>query len=53
MTVQELIDNLSKIKDTTLPVVLVEWSVQNPRQTKYDLDGRILVQPHKVAIVID
>lgn len=53
MTVQELIQTLAKVEDPTLPVVLVEWSVQNPRLTKYELDGRVLLQPHKVAIVID
>ena len=54
MTVQELIDKLEKIKDKTVPVVLVEWAIQNPMMAKADLSThRIVVQPHRVAIIID
>jgi hypothetical protein len=54
MTVQELIDKLSSIKDKSVPVVLAEWSIQNPMMAKVDLStNRIMVQSHRVAILID
>ena len=54
MTVQELIDKLEKVQDKEVPVVLVEWSKQNPMTAKYDLStNRIVVQPHRVAILVD
>lgn len=54
MTVQELIERLEKIKDKSVPVVLVEWSIQNPILAKADLStNRIVVQPHRVAILTD
>lgn len=54
MTVQELIDKLEGIKDKSVPVVLVEWSIQNPMLAKADVStNRIVVQPHRVAILID
>ena len=54
MTVQELIDKLEGIKDKSVPVVLVEWSIQNPMMAKCDVStNRIVVQPHRVAIIID
>jgi len=54
MTVQELIERLQKVKDKTLPVVLVEWNIQNPMSTKHEVDAnRIVVQPHRIAIITD
>lgn len=54
MTVQELIDKLDKIKDKSVPVVLAEWSIQNPMMAKVDLStNRIMVQAHRVAILVD
>ena len=54
MTVQELIDRLEKIKDKSIPVVLVQWSIQNPMIAKADVSThRIVVQPHRVAIITD
>lgn len=54
MTVQELIEKLEKIRDKSVPVVLVEWSIQNPMMAKADLTtNRIVVQPHRVAIIVD
>jgi len=54
MTVQELIDKLDKIKDKSVPVVLAEWSIQNPMMAKVDLTtNRIMVQAHRVAILMD
>ena len=54
MTVQELIDKLETIKDKEVPVVLTEWSVQNPMMAKADVSThRIVVQPHRVAIITD
>jgi len=54
MTVQELIDKLDNIKDKSVPVVLAEWSIQNPMMAKVDLStNRIMVQSHRVAILID
>lgn len=54
MTVQELIDKLEGIRDKSVPVVLVEWSIQNPMMAKCDVTtNRIVVQPHRVAIITD
>lgn len=54
MTVQELIDKLEGIKDRSVPVVLVEWSIQNPMMAKADVTtNRIVVQAHRVAILVD
>lgn len=54
MTVQELIDRLEKIKDKSVPVVLVEWSIQDPMMAKADVTtNRIMVQAHRVAIMVD
>ena len=54
MTVQELIDKLQNVKDKSVPVVLVEWSIQNPMMAKCDVStNRIVVQPHRVAIITD
>ena len=54
MTVQELIERLEKIKDKSVPVVLVEWSIQNPMLAKADLtSNRIVVQAHRVAIIVE
>ncbi len=54
MTVQELINRLENVRDKSVPVVLVEWSIQNPMMAKYDLStNRIMVQPHRLAILID
>lgn len=54
MTVQELIDKLDNIKDKSVPVVLAEWSIQNPMMAKVDLTtNRIIVQAHRVAILVD
>lgn len=54
MTVQELIDKLQTIKDKTLPVVLVEWNIQNPMSAKADVTtNRIVTQAHRVAIITD
>lgn len=53
-TVQDLIDKLEQVKDKTVPVVLVEWSVQNPMWAKADLTtNRIVIQAHRVAIITD
>lgn len=53
-TVQDLINKLEQVKDKTVPVVLVEWSIQNPLCAKTDLTtNRIVVQPHRVAIITD
>ena len=54
MTVQELIERLEKVKDKSVPVVLVQWSIQNPMIAKADVSThRIVVQPHRVAIITD
>lgn len=54
MTVQELIDRLEKVRDKDVPVVLVQWSIQNPMIAKADVTThRIVVQPHRVAIITD
>jgi len=54
MTVQELIDKLETIKDKSLPVVLVEWSIQNPMSAKADVTtNRIVNQAHRIAIITD
>lgn len=54
MTVQELIDKLEKVKDKSVPVVLVEWSIQNPMMAKADVTtNRLVVQAHRVAIITD
>lgn len=54
MTVQELIDRLNAVNNKDVPVVLVEWSVGNPLCAKSDLSSnRIVVQPHRVAIILD
>lgn len=54
MTVQELIDKLESIRDKNVPVTLVEWAIQNPLMTRCELTTeRVLVQPYRVAIVID
>lgn len=54
MTVEELIDRLKDIPDKSVPVVLVEWSVSNPMFAKADLTkNRIVVQPHRVAIIVE
>jgi hypothetical protein len=54
MTVQELIERLEKVKDKDVPVVLVQWSIQNPMIAKADVTThRIVVQPHRVAIITD
>lgn len=54
MTVQELIERLEKVKDKDVPVVLVQWSIQNPMIAKVDVTtNRIVIQPHRVAILID
>ena len=54
MTVQELIERLEKIKDKSVPVVIAEWSIQNPMLAKVDLTtNRLVVHPHRVAILVD
>jgi len=54
MTVQELIERLEKVRDKSIPVVLVQWSIQNPMIAKADVSThRIVVQPHRVAIITD
>lgn len=54
MTVEELISKLEKIKDKSVPVVLVEWDIQNPLAKKVEVTpNRIVVQAHRVAIIID
>jgi hypothetical protein len=54
MTVEELIRKLEKIKDKSVPVVLVEWEIQNPLSKKDELTSdRLLMQAHRVAIIID
>jgi hypothetical protein len=54
MTVQELIERLERVKDKDVPVVLVQWSIQNPMIAKADVTtNRIVIQPHRVAILID
>lgn len=54
MTVQELIERLERVKDKDVPVVLVQWSIQNPMIAKVDVTtNRIVIQPHRVAILID
>lgn len=54
MTVQELIEKLRQVKDKSVPVVLVQWSIQNPMIAKADVTThRIVVQPHRVAIITD
>lgn len=54
MTVQELIDKLGTIKDKSVPVVLVEWSIQNPMMAKCDVTtNRIVLKAHRVAIITD
>jgi hypothetical protein len=54
MTVQELIDKLQNVRDKSVPVVLTQWSIQNPMLAKADVTtNRIVVQAHRVAILID
>lgn len=54
MTVEDLIEKLLLVRDKTVPVVLVEWSIQNPMMAKADVTtNRIVVQPHRVAIIVD
>jgi hypothetical protein len=54
MTVQELIERLERVKDKDVPVVLVQWSIQNPMIAKADVTtNRVVIQPHRVAILID
>lgn len=54
MTVEELIRKLESIKDKSVPVVLTEWSIQNPTTSKAELtSNRLLVQAHRVAIITD
>lgn len=54
MTVQELIDRLEKVKDKSVPVVLVEWSPYNPTLSKGELTiNRLVIHPHRVAILTD
>lgn len=54
MTVQELVEKLEQVKDKSVPVVLVQWSIQNPMIAKADVTThRIVVQPHRVAIITD
>ena len=54
MTVRELIEKLGQVKDKDVPVVLVQWSIQNPMIAKADVTtNRIVIQPHRVAILID
>ena len=54
MTVQELIERLEKVKDKDVPVVLVQWSIQNPMIAKADVTThRIVIQSHRVAIITD
>jgi len=54
MTVQELIEKLEALKDKSVPVVLVQWSIRNPLREKFELTtDRIVVQPHRVALQTD
>lgn len=54
MTVQDLIDKLEAVKDKSVPVVLTEWAIQNPLHTKWEVTkDRVVVQPHRVAIITD
>lgn len=54
MTVQELIDKLESLKDKSVPVVLVEWSIQNPMMAKCDVSSnRVVSQAHRLAIITD
>lgn len=54
MTVDELISKLSKVKDKSLPVVLVEWGIQNPLSAKAELTiDKLVIQAHRIAIVTD
>jgi hypothetical protein len=54
MTVRELIEKLEQVKDKNVPVVLVDWSIQNPMMARADVTThRIVVQPHRVAIITD
>ena len=54
MTVQELIHKLQNVRDKSVPVVLAQWSIQNPMIAKADVTtNRIVVQAHRVAILID
>lgn len=54
MTVEELIKKLEALKDKSVPVVLAEWSIQNPMMGKCDLTAnRIVSQPHRLVIITD
>jgi hypothetical protein len=54
MTVQELLNRLEAVKDKELPVMLVEWSIQNPLMAKHELTtNRMVVQAHRVSIIVD
>lgn len=54
MTVQDLIDKLEAVKNKSVPVVLAEWSIQNPMTGKCDLTtNRVVSQPHRLVIIID
>ncbi len=54
MTVEELIRKLERVRDQSVPVVLVEWDIQNPIAKKAEVTpNRIVVQAHRVAIIID
>lgn len=54
MTIQDLIDKLEVLKNKSVPVVLAEWSIQNPVMGRCDLTAnRIVSQPHRLVIIID
>ena len=54
MTVEELIEKLERIRDKSVPVVLVEWSKQTPLTCKCDLTpNRLVVQAHRLAIIVE
>jgi hypothetical protein len=53
MTVEELIERLDKIRDKTVPVVLVEWSKRSAFSDKELTPNRLVVQAHRLAIIVE
>jgi len=52
MTVQELIERLDKIKDKSIPVVLLNWDASGSTGSGIVLTpNRLLTQAHRLAIL--
>jgi hypothetical protein len=52
MTVQELIERLDKIKDKSIPVVLLNWDTNGSTGSGLTLTpNRLMTQAHRLAIL--